>query len=148
MTKNIITLGLQIIPISNSIDSYKLIDEAKTAVRQDSKSSMGDKYETGREMMALEMRKLMEQLQVNSQLKQVLSELTTNLTSEKIAVGSMIRTSIGIFYLSVSLGKISVEGHSIFALSAVSPLGKLLMNKREGDNLIFNGKTVEITSLE
>ena len=34
MTKNIITLGLQIIPISNSIDSYKLIDEAIEVIKQ------------------------------------------------------------------------------------------------------------------
>lgn len=125
----------------------KLIQEAQTASNQDAKSSMGDKYETSREMMALEMRKAGEQLQESSKLKQVLSELNIGLISKKISLGSLIATSIGSFYLSISLGQMQIKGKTIFVLSAVSPLGKELLNKQKGDSFVFNSRNIEIISI-
>lgn len=125
----------------------KLIQEAQIASNQDTKSSMGDKYETSREMMALEIRKAGEQLQESSKLKQVLSELNFGVISKKISLGSLISTSIGSFYLSISLGQIQVRGKSAFVLSAVSPLGKELLNKQKGDSFIFNCRNIEIISI-
>ena len=127
--------------------SQKLIEEAQNAANQDTKSSMGDKYETSREMMALEMRKAGEQLQENSKLKRVLGELNTNLSANKISLGSLISTSIGDFYLSVSLGKIEIEGKTIFVLSAVSPLGKELLGKSTGEEFVFNSRDIKIKSI-
>lgn len=127
--------------------AHKLIKEAQLAASQDSKSSMGDKYETSREMMALEMRKAGEQLQENSKLKQVLSELSIGSASKKVLLGSLIATSIGEFYLSASLGQIKVDEREIFVLSAVSPLGKQLVGKQKGDSFIFNSKNIEIIAI-
>lgn len=125
----------------------KLIDDAQKASKEESKSSMGDKYETSREMMALEMRKSAEQLQEGSKLKQVLNELNVNLISKNVSLGSLVSTSIGDFYLSVSLGQIQIKGKKIFILSAVSPLGKELLNKQKGDIFVFNAKKIEIISI-
>lgn len=125
----------------------KLIEEAQTSANQDTKSSMGDKYETSREMMALEMRKAGEQLQEASKLKQVLGELNPNNNEQKITLGSLIYTSIGDFYLSVSLGQIEIEGRPLYILSAVSPLGKVLVGKQKGDSFIFNSRNIEIIKI-
>lgn len=126
----------------------KLIEEAQTSANQDTKSSMGDKYETSREMMALEMRKAGEQLQEASKLKQVLGELNPNNVEQKITLGSLISTSIGDFYLSVSLGQIEIEGRPLYILSAVSPLGKELINRREKDEFGFNSREIKILSVK
>jgi transcription elongation GreA/GreB family factor len=125
----------------------KLINEAQTAANDDTKSSMGDKYETGREMMALEMRKSGEQLQESSKLKQVLSELNPDVISKTIVVGSFVSTSIGDFYLSVSLGQVNVKGKQVFILSAVSPLGEQLLHKKQGDEFEFNSRTITIKNI-
>lgn len=125
----------------------KLIIEAQTAANEDTKSSMGDKYETSREMMALEMRKAGEQLQEGSKLKQVLSELNPDVISKTIVVGSFVSTSIGDFYLSVSLGQVHVEKKQVFILSAVSPLGKQLLHKKKGDEFEFNTRIITIKSI-
>ncbi len=127
--------------------AQKLIAEAQNAANQDAKSSMGDKYETSREMMALEMRKAGEQLQESSKLKRVLSELNANSNAETILIGSLISTTIGDFYLSVSLGKIELEKKTVFVLSAVSPLGKELFNKKVGDEFEFNKSRIKINSV-
>lgn len=124
-----------------------LINEAQNASNQESKSSMGDKYETSREMMALEMRKAGEQLQENSKLKQVLSELNPETMHTKVSLGSLISTTIGDFYLSVSLGQIQVEKKLVFILSAVSPIGKELLGKQAGDQFEFNTRKIRIKSI-
>jgi len=125
----------------------KLIAEAQHAANQDSKSSMGDKYETTREMMALEMRKASEQLQEASKLKKVLSSINPIQHSSKVGIGSLIETSIGDFFVSVSLGKIDIGKRELFVLSAVSPLGKMLVDKQVGDAFEFNKQQVKINSL-
>jgi len=127
--------------------TQKLIEEAQTAANQDTKSSMGDKYETSREMMALEMRKAGEQMQEASKLKRVLGELNYSINIKQIGLGSLISTSIGDFYLSVSLGKIKVQDKTVFALSAVSPLGKELVGKHVDDEFVFNSNTIKINSV-
>ncbi len=124
--------------------AQQLIAEAQAAANQDIKSSMGDKYETSREMMALEMRKVSEQLQEISKLKRVLGELKPAQSSDTIILGSLITTSMGVFYMGVSLGKITVEGKEVFVLSAVAPLGKLLVGKKKGCQFNFNGKPITI----
>ncbi len=124
--------------------AQKLIVEAQTAANQDAKSSMGDKYETSREMMALEMRKASEQLQEASKLKKVLGELKPEKVYSTIVLGSLITTSMGVFYLAVSLGKMEVENKEVFVLSAVAPLGKLLLGKSIGDHFDFNSQHISI----
>ena len=127
--------------------AQKLIREAQQAANQDAKSSMGDKYETSREMMALEMRKASEQLQEASKLKKVLGSIKASKITVKVGIGSLVSTSIGDFFVSVSLGKVSIATRTVFVLSAVSPLGKMLMNKGLGDQFDFNSKQVVIKSL-
>ena len=128
--------------------SQQLIIEAQAAANQDSKSSMGDKYETNREMMALEIGKAGEQLQESSKLKRVLGELNPKNKSSNVTLGSLISTNIGLFYLSVSLGKIKVAEKEVFVLSAVAPLGKVLMDKQIGDEFEFNSRPIKIHSIE
>jgi len=127
--------------------AQKLIREAQQAANQDAKSSMGDKYETSREMMALEMRKASEQLQEASKLKKVLSSIKPTQMSTKVGIGSLVSTSMGDFFVSVSLGKVSIATRTVFVLSAVSPLGKMLIAKQPGDQFDFNSKQVSINSI-
>ena len=127
--------------------TQKLISEAQQAANQDGKSSMGDKYETNREMMALEMRKASEQLQEASKLKKVLGTINPNTIAQTVGIGTFTSTSIGDFFVSVSLGKVNVEEQEVFVLSAVSPLGKMLLGKKAGDQFDFNSQQVKIKSI-
>lgn len=127
--------------------AQKLIEDAQIASSQDTKSSMGDKYETSREMMALEMRKAGEQLQEASKLKRVLSGLRINKSFENIELGSLVSTSIGDFFLGISLGEIEIQAKKIFVLSVVAPLGQQLLNKRVGDEFEFNSQKIQILAI-
>ena len=52
--------------------------------------------------------------------------------------GSLVKTDKGYLYLSVAIGKISVDGVSVIALSTQSPLGKQLMGKKTNEEAAIN----------
>jgi len=113
----------------------------------ETKSSVGDKYETGRAMMQLEHQKLTSQLQ---RLKAQIGELKViNLTfqSTKVAQGSLVETDRGIYFICTALGKIYLKDVIYFCISLQSPIGKLLQHKEIGDKIIFNGNTIEVSRI-
>lgn len=117
----------------------ELLKEIQGAANSETKSSAGDKYETGRAMAHLETEKLMPQLLEAKKQKEILLSINPTKEHKKIQSGSLVKTKTGLFYISVGLGKIELENNSIFVLSPISPIGQLLINKKAGDNYTFNG---------
>jgi len=111
------------------------IKSAKESRNSDTKSSAGDKYETGREMVNIEIQKNEVQLSKTNILKKNLSLININKTYNKIEFGSFIKTNIGIYFISIGLGKIKVNNIEYYAISAVSPIGKLLIDKKIKDKI-------------
>lgn len=117
------------------------LEQAAEASNDDTKSSAGDKFETTREMMQQEItrnKSLLLDAQENLKLLNQISDVNP---SERVKNGSLVKTSQGSFYISISAGQLQLEGQTIFAISAVSPIGKLLLGKEKGDTFAFNGKT-------
>ncbi len=119
----------------------------RDGIANDSKSSMGDKYETSREMMQQEINRLEQQIGANRQ--QIFNLKTSNLHSknQQIIAGNIVNTNIGRFFISISLGEITVDNWSVFVISPVSPLGKLLIGKKTGDEFEMNNKKIKIIDL-
>lgn len=128
--------------------AQKLIAEAQQAANLESKSSVGDKYETGRAMMMHEREKAESQLQEALKLKKVLNQINSEKVSVQGELGSYINTPHGNFYLAVSLGKVQVSSNEVFVLSPVSPLGAQLVGKKVGDSFHFNSKTFDIKLIQ
>ncbi len=128
--------------------SQKAIEHAQLAANEETKSSAGDKYETGRAMMQLEIEKQSVQLAEAMKLKHVLSQINPEKTTDTIQSGSLVYTDQGNFYISISAGKLDLEGMTYFAVSPVSPIGALLIGKKSGDAILLNGKTFTIRKIE
>jgi hypothetical protein len=62
-------------------------------------------------------------------------------------LGSLVNTNTGNYYLSISLGKLTLHAKDYFLISAVTPIGKLLIGKSIGDSVSFNGKSIEILGI-
>lgn len=124
-----------------------ILQEAQDAANNETKSSAGDKHETGRAMAQLETEKLTTQLSETIRLKESLTKINTKETIEQIALGSVVYTNNGNFYVSVSLGKLEIEQGQFFAISPQSPIGKLLLTKKEKDSFSLNGKTYVIENI-
>ena len=123
----------------------QLIDETR-ASNNDTKSSMGDKYETGREMLQQEINNLQSQLKVVVDQKNELEKLT-NEPRTKVEKGALVQTTNGWFYISVSYGEILLDGKKIFAISPESPLAKAMWNKSKNEIFILNGKQQSVTTV-
>lgn len=117
------------------------------ALQSETKSSAGDKHETGRAMLQLEMEKAGQQLQGITQMKETLAKIDVSKTSNIVHLGSVVTTNIGIYFLSVSAGKLTAYGTSYFAVSVSSPIGKLLLGKKEKEEVVFNGKKITIEEI-
>jgi len=122
---------------ANTVD--KIIADNKKGLLSETKSSAGDKHETGRAMLQLEMEKAGQQLTSINQMKIVLSRIQINPTSV-VKLGSLIITDNANYFLAISAGEILVEGMTYFAISPGSPIGKLLLGKQVGDTVNFTKK--------
>jgi transcription elongation GreA/GreB family factor len=118
--------------------------QAREASNDDTKSSAGDKYETSREMAQQDIdrnKRLLMDAEAQQQLLQSLKEVPP---TDSIRNGSLVYTNQGNFYLSISAGQLHLDGTAFFAISAVSPIGKLLLGKKKNDLFEFNGKSYTI----
>jgi len=124
----------------------KLISETR-ASSNDTKSSMGDKYETGREMLQQEINNL--QVQLNEILKQK-DFLKTVLPkpSDKAEKGAVVKTEKGLFFISVSLGEIKIENEKIICISPESPLAKAMNGKQKNEVFSLNNMSQKILDIE
>ncbi|TZF99600.1 hypothetical protein FW781_06640 (plasmid) [Chryseobacterium panacisoli] len=120
-----------------------LIAETR-ASNNDTKSSMGDKYETGREMLQQEINNLQRQLNEVLNQQAVLQKITSD-PSEKVQNGALVKTNKGLFYISASMGEIVFENQKIMTVSAESPLVKVMYGKKTGESFTVNSihQTIE-----
>jgi hypothetical protein len=124
-----------------------MLSSNQKALQSETKSSAGDKHETGRAMLQLEMEKAGQQLAGITQMKVVLSKIDILKTSKNACLGSIIVTAKVSYFLSISAGQLVVADKSYFAISVSSPIGKLLLGKQEKEVISFNGKTIEIIGI-
>jgi hypothetical protein len=124
------------------------ISEAQQAAKDDTKSSAGDKYETGREMMQQETDRNMAQLNEANKLRVALNAIRTTHGANTADAGSLVKTNNGNFYMAISAGTLSVNGISYFAVSPSSPIGLKLKGLKNGDAFTLNGKNYQILSVE
>ncbi|WP_392348668.1 3-oxoacyl-ACP synthase [uncultured Polaribacter sp.] len=110
-----------------------MLSSNQKALQSETKSSAGDKHETGRAMLQLEMEKAGQQLAGITQMKVVLSKIDVLKSSKNACLGSIIITDKARYFLSLSAGQLVVEDKRYFAISVSSPIGKLLLGKQEKD---------------
>lgn len=120
----------------------RIINSNKSALTSETKSSAGDKHETGRAMLQLEMEKTSQQLDGIHDMRLILSKVMIDDISEIIRLGSVVITNRGNYFLAISAGEINISGSKYFAVSTASPIGKLLLGKRVGNAFVFNHQYV------
>lgn len=125
----------------------EIISSNQKALQSETKSSVGDKHETGRAMLQLEMEKASQQLEGISIMNQILSKIDISKSSKTAHLGSVIITDKANYFLSISAGQLSFENNNYFAISVSSPIGKLLLGKKENDVFSFQGNTVKILKI-
>lgn len=119
----------------------------QASANDETKSSVGDKYETGRAMAQLEIERYTQQLVETEKLLRRLQELKEVQVHDQITSGSLVYASQGYFYISVGLGMIECDGHRLYCLSPEAPLGRELLGKCAGDRVTINGRIFQILAV-
>ena len=125
----------------------KTISETIESRNNDTKSSAGDKYETGREMLQIEIRNNETQLNKTLDLKKELSFINLQKIYKKVEYGSLVITNQGNYFIAIGIGKVEINKNNYYSISFASPIGKLLQNKKIGERFIFQEKEFKITDL-
>ncbi|QJW92228.1 3-oxoacyl-ACP synthase [Spirosoma taeanense] len=123
------------------------MEAAQESANSESKSSAGDKYETGRAMAQLERDRHAQLLAEALKLEQELIRLNTEKTYATVQPGSLVITSRGRFFISISAGKLNIDGSDYFAVSPASPIGVALAGHKAGDTVQFNAMSYQLTEV-
>ncbi len=124
------------------------LKQSQEASNDDTKSSAGDKFETTREMVSQDIARTKNLLFDGQQNLQLLISLESVPSSgDTVRNGSLVYTSKGIFYISISAGQIKVEDQLVFAISSASPIGKLMIGKKKGESFSFNQNSYTVENI-
>ena len=121
------------------------INEIQESLTSETKSSAGDKHETGRAMLQLEREKAGNQLAEIQKIKENLSKINSSNMSKFVGLGSVVYTNKSNYFIAISAGEFQVENELFYAISTNTPIGQLLMGKTADDDVIFRDTKFTIT---
>jgi len=155
-----LSLSTHMLPTKSNIHEHCLkelknrlqtANEAMASLREsvagDTKSSMGDKYETAREMAQQEQNKIGMQISMLQQWQGIFARIQPGQTHSIAGIGALVATNRGAFYLAAPMGKVVVDGSDIMMISPQSPAGKAMLGKQSGDSFELNGNVFQIESV-
>jgi transcription elongation GreA/GreB family factor len=120
---------------------------AQEAANEEGKSSVGDKYETGRAMMQIERDKAAQQLDEALKLKNIIDHLSIDTGSGKIILGSLVITNSKKIFISIGIGKLLIDDEEFLVVAPGSPLGKQLMGLKVNHETMFNKERLTILQI-
>jgi len=125
----------------------KTISGIQKALLSETKSSAGDKHETGRAMLQLEREKTGTQLAEVQKEQAVLAKVSLAKSSKVVRLGSVVYSSQANYFIAISAGEINVDETTYYAISPKTPIGQLLISKSVGDVVEFRGSTIRINKI-
>ncbi len=126
----------------------KGIKAAQDAANNETKSSAGDKFETGRAMMQIERDKYARKLSEAIVLKNILSQIPIDKIHSDIKNGSLVYTNMGIFFISISAGKLLIDDGKYFAISEAAPIVLQLKKMGLNEKIIFNQRELILNNIQ
>jgi len=116
----------------------------EASLANETKSSAGDKFETGRAMLHLEQQKLARQVSTSIERLEAVARITAKTPTDLISEGSLVATNRGLYLLGLGLGKVKLNGRTVFSTSLDSPIGRALLGKKAGESFTFNDLAFEV----
>ena len=111
------------------------------------KSSAGDKHETGRAMVQIELENKSKQLANYNRQRADLSAISTSRIPEIISTGTLVETVQALYFIAIGIGRFRLDDREIFAISINSPLGNAMKGKTKGESFTFRGVETSILNI-
>jgi hypothetical protein len=147
MNKSALITYLKILLEERMQVAWNAMEAAQESANDQGKSSMGDKYETSRSMGQLDRNMHARQYEQVRLERLILERINQQEVSSRSAVGSLLETTAGWFFIAVSLGTIKIEDETVLAVSSSSPVGASLLGKEAGSKFEFMKKQHDILAL-
>ena len=116
----------------------KVLDDLRESGANETKSTAGDKHETALAMLQIEQANKRAQLGELLSQKAILNKIDPVRQAVAVSVGSLVKANGQYFFVSVALGKATVAGTAVIALSPQSPLGQAILGLKPGEKILFN----------
>ena len=131
---------------------YAIIKQTIAAIQEslleESKSSSGDKHETGRAMLQIDRENAGKQLHEIEKVVLLLKKIDVNATSDYARLGSLVYTDKFIYFISLSIGTVTIGEENYLCIAMNSPVGLLISGKKKGDEFYLNGNVYKITNVQ
>lgn len=124
------------------------ISDIEESLFEESKSSSGDKHETSRAMLQIDRENAGRQLQEIEKLSAILPRINVDISSDYARLGSLIYTESFIYFISVSVGPVVIEGVQYLCVALNSPIGSKILGKKKDEEFNFNGYTHKILEVK
>lgn len=133
--------------IQEKIDvENKLIAQARECAADDPTCCAGNKYETTRAMMHIDIEQYsLRVVELQSELKGIASIDIS--IKDRVDIGAVVKTNIGNFFIAISGDDIEIEDEEYTPISIASPIGALLKGKKKDNTATFRGKKIKIEDL-
>ena len=130
--------------IASSLLEVESIKESKN---NDTKSSAGDKFETGRAMAQQELDKQVKALQRLLKMKEMLLQIKMDKEYRKVEFGSLVYTNHGNYLMAIAYGQVQQEEEAFYVISLISPLAQAMLGKPTGEDFQFQDKEYSIQAI-
>lgn len=108
---------------------------------EETKSSMGDKYETGRAMVMQEQEKIADRIdQVQDQMNRLLA-IDVNKIFQEVQFGALVITDKAYFLVSISHGLVQLDQTPVFLVSPTAPVAQAMLGKEVKSSFSVNKLT-------
>ena len=134
--------------ILDKLNEFEVTERsAQESAANDTKSSMGDKHETSREILQQEREMNGRRMAESIRQKEEIERILPNHEFTQIQSGTLAETSLGWFFFSTALGFVLVDNAKVAVVSMASPIGQSLKGMKAGDSILFHGKPILIKQL-
>lgn len=124
------------------------MQDIQKSLASETKSSVGDKHETGRAMLQLEREKIGQQLAEAEKLNGILSRIPLTQPSGIIGLGSIVITSQANYFISISAGALKVAEQTFYAISSQTPIAELLLGQTVRNTVVFRTQHIQIKKVK
>lgn len=122
----------------------KHVVDLQASVNNETKSSAGDKHETGRAMAQLEVEQRVKSLKELENLIQQLKRIDPQVVYQHVTQGALVETDMGVYFISVGLGLRKIKDKALFCIGIQAPIYPSMKGLKTGEAFVFQGKQQKI----
>ena len=141
-------IKLQEFCLQQLTENIELLEKRLKTLREsknsETKSTAGDKHETGRAMIQLEEENTHKRLSEVLDAKNKLARINCKIIKKTAQSGSIVITERAKYVILVGIGKVKLENTLYYCVSERSPIAKILLGKKSGDVFVFSRKNIKI----